>query len=168
MLRASRPTRLSDPKLPGDVAHASVVCPGGSIAYISGDKALVLCQPESQRTPLVCSSRRRRGSPLYLGSVVTPSPQTRGEVAVLGRLAMCRPTAEPHSCLTGASSSRGHRLSIRYAHRPFTSCASLCWSLPTMPTLRPAHVWTGRRTSLRGAPASAVGDARQRLPRTTG
>src|SRR2546421_7597991 len=74
-------------------------------------QTLVLCQPESQGTPLVCSSRRRRGSPLYLGRAVTPSPQTQGEVAVLGRLAMCRPTVEPRSCWAGASPSRGYRLS---------------------------------------------------------
>ena len=49
MLRASRPTRLGDTKLPCDVAHASVVCPGGSIAHISSDKALLLCQDERPR-----------------------------------------------------------------------------------------------------------------------
>src|SRR6266446_10090575 len=49
MLRASRPTRLGDTKLPCDVAHASVVCPGGSIAHISGDKPLLLCQGKRPR-----------------------------------------------------------------------------------------------------------------------
>src|SRR4030095_5829704 len=38
-----------------------------SIAHISRDKSLLLCQPESQGIPLVCSPRRRRGSPIYLG-----------------------------------------------------------------------------------------------------
>src|SRR4029434_7939883 len=62
---ASRPTRLSDTKLSGHVAHASIVCPGGSIAYISGDKALVLCQGGRARrhpshAPLVSSCLKMR------------------------------------------------------------------------------------------------------------
>ena len=39
---------------------------------MGGDKALVLCQHGSPSTPRACSSRRRRGSPLYLGRVVPP------------------------------------------------------------------------------------------------
>src|SRR4029453_5157098 len=49
--RAPRPPRLGATKLSCKVAHASVVYPGGSIAHISGDKALVLCQHGSPRTP---------------------------------------------------------------------------------------------------------------------
>src|SRR5215470_15502392 len=43
-----------------------------SIAYIGGDKALVLCQHGSPSTPRACSSRRRWGSPLSLDRSVYP------------------------------------------------------------------------------------------------
>src|SRR6266498_548701 len=42
--RASRPSRIGDTIPLCPVAHASVVWPGVSIAHISDDKALVLCQ----------------------------------------------------------------------------------------------------------------------------
>jgi hypothetical protein len=46
------------------VAQASVTFIGVSLLPLSGDKSLVLCPHGSQGTPLACSSRRRRGSPL--------------------------------------------------------------------------------------------------------
>src|SRR4030095_2911384 len=49
-----------------------------SIAQIGDDKFLVLWQRGSQRTSLAYSSRRRRGSPVYLGRAVTTGPHTRG------------------------------------------------------------------------------------------
>ena len=68
--------RRGDTKPLCHVAHASVGCRGGSIAHISGDKALVLCQAGSPSTPRVCSSRPRRGSPVYLGTVTPWSMAT--------------------------------------------------------------------------------------------
>src|SRR5215831_15001015 len=81
------------------VAHACVAFLVVSIAHMGGDKALVLCQPESQSTLLACFSRRRRGSPVYLGRAVPPSPQTRGAIAVLERLGMFRTTKSRQSLL---------------------------------------------------------------------
>src|SRR5215475_14356019 len=100
--------RRGDTKPLCHVAHASVALLRVSIAHISRDKALVLCQHGSQGTPRACSSRRSRGDPLYLGRAATTGPHTRGEVAVLGRLDMFRTTKEPQSCLTGAPTSMGH------------------------------------------------------------
>src|SRR6266851_5738652 len=72
MPRASSPTRLSDTKLPCTVAHASVVLSGGSIAHISGDKALLLCQEHSRtfsdrccEDPIAMKQRRPSFSPLH-------------------------------------------------------------------------------------------------------
>jgi hypothetical protein len=53
------------------------------------------------------TSRRRRGSPIYLGKAVRPGATTRGAVAVLRRLDLFRTTAEPQSCLTGAPITMG-------------------------------------------------------------
>jgi hypothetical protein len=137
MPRASSSPRLSDTKLPCTVAHASVVLSGGSIAHISGDKALVLCQPGSQGTLLTCSSRRRRGDPLYLDRTVTTGPH-QGEVSVLGRLDLVRTTAASPSCCAGAPTSCGTAChGVRHARRPFTACTAPRWSLPTTTTLRP-------------------------------
>src|SRR4029434_9763330 len=76
-----------------------------------GDKALVLCQHGSQGTRLACSSRRHRGSPLYLGRAVPPGPQTRAEIAVLRRLGMFRTTTERQSCWVGAPTAMWHCVS---------------------------------------------------------
>ena len=47
-------------------AHASVALPGVRLWPLSGDKALVLCQHGSPRTPRAFFSRPRRGSPFYV------------------------------------------------------------------------------------------------------
>jgi len=96
---ADRATRMGDTKPPGQAGKVTVEFVGVRGEQKGSDTLLVLCQPESQGIPLVCSPRRRRGSPIYLGRAAPPSPQTRGEIAVLGRLAMCRSTAAPRSCL---------------------------------------------------------------------
>jgi hypothetical protein len=70
-----------------------------------GDTTLVLCQHRSQGIPRACSSRRRRGSPVYLGRAVPPSPQTRAEIAVLGCLGLFRTTSGT-SILRGRSAHR--------------------------------------------------------------
>ena len=57
-------------------AHASVALPGVRLWPLSGDKALVLCHAGSPSTPCVCSSRPRRGSPVYLGTVIPWSTAT--------------------------------------------------------------------------------------------
>ena len=75
--RADRPTHIGDTTPPCHVAHASVAGPEVSIAHISGDKALVLCQEGSPSTPRAFSSRRRRGSSLYLGRVTPVSTAVR-------------------------------------------------------------------------------------------
>src|SRR5215813_2258118 len=46
-----------------------------------------------------------------LGQSGDSGATTRGAVAVLGRLAMVRTTQEPHSCVTGAPTAMGHRVS---------------------------------------------------------
>src|SRR6266851_170281 len=103
-----------------------------SIAHMGGDKALLLCQHGGQGTPLSGSSRRRRGSPLYLGRAVTPGPQTRGEVAGRGRLDMFHTTKEHQSCWAGAPTAMWHCVSrALHARLPVTPCASPWRSLPT-------------------------------------
>ena len=87
-------------------AQAGVALIGVSLWSISDGKTLVLCQRGSQRTSLLCSSRRRRGSPVYLGRAVTLGSQTRGEMALLERQGMCCMTTERHSCLAGAPTTR--------------------------------------------------------------
>src|SRR5215510_4613877 len=59
-------------------AQAGVACIGASLLPLSDGKTLVLCQPGSRGTSRAYSSRRRRGSPVYLGRAVTTGPQTRG------------------------------------------------------------------------------------------
>ena len=59
-------------------AQAGVALIGVSLWSISDGKTLVLCQPGSQGTPLAYSTRRRCGSPVYLGRAVTTGPHTRG------------------------------------------------------------------------------------------
>ena len=46
-----------------------------------------------------------------LGQSGAPGSSTRGEVAALGRLDIFRTTKEPQSCLTGAPTIMGHRVS---------------------------------------------------------
>src|SRR5215475_1667092 len=87
------------------MGQAALEFPGVRVSQISSDTTLVLCQPGSQGVPRTCSSRRRRGSPVYLGRGVPPSPQTRVEIAVLGRLGLCR-TTEGTSILRGRSAYR--------------------------------------------------------------
>jgi hypothetical protein len=73
--------RRGDTKPFCHVAHASVALLGMSLAYISRDKALVLCQEGSPRTPQACSSCRHRGSPFSLGKVAAWST-TRHKLAM--------------------------------------------------------------------------------------
>src|SRR5437016_9445273 len=102
-----------------------------SIAHIGGDTALVLCQPGRQGTLLACSSRRRRDSPVYLGRVVPPSLQTRGAIAVLGRLGLFHTTKERQSCLAGHPPPWGTTChGARHTCLPVTLCASPCRWLP--------------------------------------
>src|SRR5918999_3157148 len=67
------PLRCSDTKPFCHVTRASVALPGVSIAHISGNKPLLLCQAGSLSTPRACSARPRRGSPVYLGTVTPVS-----------------------------------------------------------------------------------------------
>ena len=119
-------------------------------------KSLVLCQPGSQGTPRVYSSRRRRSDPLYLGRAVTTGPHTRGRSLSWG---VWTGSVQPWNhapawqerlpqCGTACSG-------VRHAHLLCTSCASPWWSLPTAITLRPAHDWRGRRV----CPPAAHGTA---------
>ena len=66
--------RRGDTKPLCHVAQMIVALSGVSLWPLSGGKSLVLCQHGSQGTPRACSSRRRRGSPLYLGRAVAPGP----------------------------------------------------------------------------------------------
>src|SRR5262249_21592978 len=81
------------------VAHASVALQGMSIAHISHDKSLVLCQHGSQRTPRACSSRRSRGHPLYLGRAVTTGPHTRRRSLSWGVWICAAPLRHDHPAL---------------------------------------------------------------------
>jgi hypothetical protein len=76
--RADRATRRGDTKPPGKWRKPTVEFPEVRGAQISGGKPLVLCQPGSQGTSRTYSSRRCRGSPVYLGRAVTTGPHTRG------------------------------------------------------------------------------------------
>ena len=66
--RGQRPPCLRDTKLPCKVGKATLAFPGVRVSQISSDTTLVLCQAESLRTHGACSSRPRRGSPVYLGT----------------------------------------------------------------------------------------------------
>src|SRR5262245_44457593 len=81
---------------------------GVSVAEHGGDKALVLCQPGSQGTSFSCFTRRRWGSPVYLGRVTPVStvrtvpsactavkrgPRVRSRTAVWAKLPI-RPARE--------------------------------------------------------------------------
>jgi hypothetical protein len=124
----------------------SVALLGVSIAHISGDKALVLCQHGSQGTSRAYSSRRRRGSPVYLGRAVTTGPHTRGRSLSWGVWTW---SAQPRHHYPAAQERRPQCgtacYGVRHAHLPCTSCTAPRWSLPMTTTLRSAHVWTGRR-----------------------
>ena len=91
-----------------------------------------------------------------LGQSGAPGSSTRGEVAVLGRLDMFRTTKEPQSCLIGAPTALGPRVS-RGALRTTAGYALrlTCWSWPTTTARRPVHVWIERRTSPRPPPATS-------------
>jgi hypothetical protein len=135
-------------------------------------KTLVLCHHGSQGTPRACSSRRRRGSPLYLGKAVTTGPQTRCDVAVLGRLAMFHTTKEPRSCLARAPISMWRRLS---RHAPHPSAAHALRL--TMPVSASDHApasphldWEAREPTRRtlqhaALPRGVVRRPRHALPR---
>src|SRR5438094_976271 len=64
---------MDDTKPLWKVGKAIVAFAGVSVAHISGDKALVLCQEGSPRIPRACSSPRRRGSPFVVGRVAALS-----------------------------------------------------------------------------------------------
>lgn len=92
---------MGDTKLPCNMGQATIEFPRVRVSQISGDTTLVLCQPGSQGTSLSYSSRRRRGSPVYLGRAVTLGSQIRGAMALLERQGMFCMTTELHSCLAG-------------------------------------------------------------------
>ena len=124
----------------------SVALLGVSIAHISGDTPLVLCQHRSQGIPRACSSRRRRGSPVYLGRAVTTGPHTRGRSLSWGVWTCAAVVRHDNPALQERRPHCGTACSgVRHAHLPCTSCTPPRGSLSTTTTLRSAHVWTGRR-----------------------
>jgi hypothetical protein len=128
------------------MGKATLELPGVRVSQIWGDTSLVLCQPGSQGTSRAYSSRRRRGSPVYLGRAVTTGPHTRGRSLSWG-VWTC--AAQPRHHYPAAQERRPQCgtacYGVRHAHLPCTSCTSPRWSLSTTTTLRSAHVWTGRR-----------------------
>ena len=70
--------RRGDTKPLCHVAQMIVALSGVNLWPLSGGKSLLLCQPGSPSTPRAYSSRRRCGSPVYLGRAVTTGPHTRG------------------------------------------------------------------------------------------
>ena len=146
--RADRAARMSDTKLSGKWWQAIVECAGVSVSQIWGDTPLVLCQHGSQGVPRACSSRRRRGSPVYLGRAVPSSPQTRVEIAVVGRLGLFR-TTSGMSILRGRSA---HRHGALYVTGYSTQG---CWLRPA-----PHHAGRDPRPRRAGPCTSGLGGAR--------
>src|SRR5712691_9775415 len=72
-----------------------------------------------------------------------------------GRLDLFHITKEPPSCVAGAPTALGPRVS-RGALRTAAGDAlrRICWSWPTTTARRPVHVWIERRTSPRPPPAT--------------
>ena len=119
---------------------------GVSVAEHGGDKALVLCQHGSLSTPRAYSSRRRRGSPVYLGRAVTTGPHTRGRSLSWGVWTCAAVVRHDHPALQERRPHCGTACyGVRHAHLPCTSCTSPRWSLLMTTMLRSARVWTGRR-----------------------
>jgi len=77
-----------------------------------------------------------------LGQSGAPGSSTRGAVAALGRLDIFHITKEPPSCVAGAPTALGPRVS-RGALRTAAGDALrlICWSWPTTTARRPVHVW---------------------------
>src|SRR5215475_11798377 len=154
--------RRGDTKPLCHVAHASVALLRVSIAHISRDKALVLCQHRSQGTPRACSSRRSRGDSLYLGRAVTTGPHTRGRSLSWGvwtcavQLRHDNPASQerlPH-CGTACRGVRHacprftylHRITLASArddHAPACICRAWEAHVPTRGTLQHRAPWPG-------------------------
>jgi hypothetical protein len=147
--------RRGDTKPLCQVAHASVVFIGVSLLPISDRKSLVLCQHGSQGTPRACSSRRRRGDPLYLDRAVTTGPHTRGRSLSWGVWTWSAQPRHHHPAAQERRPQCGTAChGVRHARRPCTFCTSPRWALPMTTTLRPAPLWTGRRACPSAAPCS--------------
>ena len=86
--RSQRPPRLGDTKPHGKPGQETGEFLGVSVSPFPWHKPLLLCQEGSPSTPRTCSSRPRRGSPLYLGTVtplstaVLPSSRWAAHVAL--------------------------------------------------------------------------------------
>jgi hypothetical protein len=133
-------------KLPQYVETATIEFAEVKALKGSGDKPLVLCQPGSQGTPLAYSSRRRCGSPVYLGRAVTTGPHTRGRSLSWGVWTCAAVVRHDNPALQERRPQCGTACyGVRHAHLPCTSCISPRWSLPMTTMLRSARVWTGRR-----------------------
>ena len=103
-------------------------------------KTLVLCQHESQGTPRACSSRRRRGSPLYLGRAVTPDPPRGVRSLSWGVWPCAAPSRSPAPACHG----------VLHTGLPVTPCASPAGRGPRPPCAGPYT------SGLRGTRAHAL------------
>src|SRR5215813_35250 len=95
-----------------------------------------------------------------LGQSGDSGATTRGAVAVLGRLAMVRTTQEPHSCVTGAPTAMGHRVSRSAPRRAAGHALRLTLSVVTHDHGTPAQARLDWETH-EPTPSSSHARARQ-------